>query len=204
MIKGSSPHRHNGRQGHPYNPDRGRSTHLGLSQGCCRGASAPWSSMTHQDENISLGNRLRVPLPGGVELLTGCRGRASWDCTKFTMGCLVEETKVEKGGGMEVVWGERSMESRGKRRENGLVTCKLLLLSTPVWPCPLPDQPSLSCLPNKRCFWVTGSLLCVHVCVRRPKWQPLRGDHGSEGPGQRACVSMVLASAANEGVHVST
>jgi len=76
-------------------------------------------------------------------------------------------------------------------------------VSTLVSPCPLPAQPRLSCLPNKRCFWVTGPLFCVHVCVRRSR-SPLREDRGSEGPGQRACVSVMLGSAASEGVHVST
>lgn len=78
--------------------------------------------------------------------------------------------------------------------------CELFCVSTLVWSHP---QPGLSCLHIKPCFWGTGSLFCVHACVKRSKWQPPRGDRGSDGRGQRPCVSKVLARATGEGVHVS-
>lgn len=131
--------------------------------------------MNHQEHLAGSPHRLRVLQPRGMGHLTGCRGSAFWHCTKFTMGCLVEEMKAGKGRDQ----GGLGRKKCGNQGQKGLMMCKLFLVSTHVWPCPLPHQPSLSCLPNIRYFWVTGSLFCVHVCVRRSKWQPLRGDHGS-------------------------
>lgn len=128
-------------------------------------------------------------------LVTGGRGRASWDCTKFAVGCLVEETKVGRGGDIEVVWGESSMEIRGKRRENGLVTCKQLLLSTLVWPRPLPDQHSLSHFLIKLHFFLRDSLLLVQVVhIEVSNW--------SQTVSRKGCTSVEPTTGMSEGLQV--
>lgn len=129
-------------------------------------------------------------------LITGGRGRASWDCTKLAMRCLVEETKVERGGDIEVVWGGRSMESRGKRRENGLVTCKQLLLSTPVWPRPLPDQHSLSHFLIKLHSFLRDSLFYVRVVH-------IGVSYGSQTTSRKGCTSVEPRTGMSEGLQVS-
>lgn len=94
------------------------------------------------------------------------------------------------------------MENREKRGQKGLVMCKQLLVSSLVWLCPLPDEHNLSCLLNKLHFWVTDYSVCTCM-YGGPSASYWREDHGSEGPGQRDCVSRVPASAASEGAHVS-
>lgn len=47
-----------------------------------------------------------------MEHVTGCRGRASGDCTRPLRGCLGEESRVREG--KQVVWGGTSMGKDGE------------------------------------------------------------------------------------------
>lgn len=87
------------------------------------------------------------------------------------------------------------MENKEKRGQKRLVMCKQLLVSTLVWSCPLPDMYNLSCSLSKLHFWVTGYSvwMCTYGGPSASYWTM----------DQRTCVSMVLAGAASEGVHVS-
>lgn len=103
---------------------------------------------------------------------------------------------MERGGDVEVVWGERSMESRGKRRENGLLTCKQVLLSTLVWPRPLPDQHSLSHFLIKLHSFLRDSLLHVQVVhIEVSSW--------SQTMSHKGCTSVEPTTGMSEGLQVS-
>lgn len=58
-------------------------------------ASTPWdngsSSLGHLTDRGGISD-------WGTGHIVGCRGTASWDCTRLTMGCLGEEQGWGKGG----------------------------------------------------------------------------------------------------------
>lgn len=55
-----------------------------------------------------------VSVPRVWDTLWDVGGTASWDCTRFSMGCLEEEPRVEKRR-TEMVWGGTSKENRWVR-----------------------------------------------------------------------------------------
>lgn len=120
-LSGSSPHMGRNRVGEPQKPPQSNVASWWPLQRQQQGIASPnthqWDKIT---QNISPGHLTNGGITvWGMGHFTGCRGRASWVCTRF-LGCFVKEIRAGKGrnqGGL----GRRKHGNSGERGQKGLM-----------------------------------------------------------------------------------